>query len=415
MKEMNAEIIAVGTELLLGQIANTNAQWLSGKLADIGINVYYHSVVGDNLDRVQQVFETAQRRSDIVLVTGGLGPTEDDLTREAFAKMSGLRLIEDKDTVLKVKDFFAKQNAVMTNNNLKQAQVFETAQILPNPAGMAPGMILDFEGTIWTFLPGVPREMKVLASEQAFPFLASLNDKPAVIKSMVLRFSGIGESKLEDLLNDIIRTQSNPTIAPLAQEHGVILRLTAKAAAETEADALLEQTKQTILARTGSYFSGTGEKSLAEEVFELLKEKNWTAGAAESLTGGMFTDTLISIPGASVVCYGGIVSYDQSVKQHLLGVSAATLERFGTVSEQCATEMAEKAKELLGTDIGISFTGVAGPDESEGKPAGTVYIGLSSFGSTQVHLEHFTGDRQEVRSKSVQRGFELIRDLAKNK
>lgn len=408
MGEQKTEIIAVGTELLLGQIANTNAQWLSEQLAELGLNVYHHSVVGDNLSRVQDVFAVAQERSDLVFVTGGLGPTEDDMTREAFSAMSGLQLIEDEQTAQKLASFFSVQDKDMPVSNRKMALIFEGADVLPNAAGMAPGIMTAHAGTTWIFLPGVPREMKSLASSEVFPRLAGAVGSHAVIRSLVLRFIGIGESKLEEELKELVDSQTNPTIAPLVADDGVLIRLTAKAASVHEADLLIEKTRQEIVSRCGAYLYGTGNDTLASAVLQLLKDRGNTVAAAESLTGGMFTEELISVPGASAVCYGGIVSYDKSVKQDVLGVRAGTVAAYGTVSRECAAEMAERVRMLLKTDIGISFTGVAGPADTEGKPAGTVFLGISSAQGTEIHECHFRGDRQAVRRQSVVKGFELL-------
>jgi len=413
IKRENAEIIAVGTELLLGQITNTNAAWISENLADRGLNVYYHSVVGDNLQRVCDLFAQAQNRTDLVIVTGGLGPTDDDLTRDAFAAMSGLKLIEHKQSLDKLYDFFKAQKTPMTDNNKKQALVFETANVLANSEGTAPGMIVEFHGTTWVFLPGVPSEMKSLCNEHVFPYLEQTGGKSAIIKSLVLRFAGIGESKLEDELKDLIKKQTNPTIAPLVAKDGVTIRLTAKSETAEAADLLNETAKKAIMERVGEFCYGLNDESLASSVFSLLKEQNQTIAAAESLTGGMFSDELISIPGASAVCYGGIVSYDRSAKEKLLGISAELIDEYGTVSEQCAKAMAQSVRQLLGTDIGISFTGVAGPDETEGQPAGRVFIAISYKDAIQVEKFDFQGGRHSVRNKSVTKGLAMIHKLLK--
>ncbi|MFC3040010.1 competence/damage-inducible protein A [Virgibacillus xinjiangensis] len=408
-KPLKAEIIAVGTELLLGQIANTNAQWLSKQFAATGINVYQHAVVGDNLDRVTAVFAGAQKRSDIILVTGGLGPTEDDLTREAFQKISGLQMVEHASSMKKIETFFKERQMDMTPNNRKQARVFAGAKVLENKAGMAPGMIVEHAGRTWIFLPGVPREMKWLTEHAVLPYLQQVKGMKGVIKSAVLKFIGIGESLLEDKVSSLIQAQSNPTIAPLAQEEGVVIRLTAKADTMEEADELIEETKQQILAKVGKHFVGMDEDSIEEQVVSLLKEKHKQIAAAESLTGGMFTERLVSVEGASKVCAGGIVSYTEEVKKNVLGVSEKTIRENGTVSRECAMEMAERVRQKLGADIGISFTGVAGPEEVEGHPAGTVFIAIMPRDG-MVSVEKFTlhGTRNSIRKKAVLKGLQLI-------
>jgi len=409
MTNVKAEIIAVGTELLLGQIANTNAQWLSDQLASLGINVYQHGVVGDNLNRVQEAFEQAQKRSDIIIVTGGLGPTEDDLTREAFQLMTELELVEHKPSMDKIQSFFEKNNTVMTPNNRRQARVFKGSQVLFNRKGMAPGMIVSHESTTWVFLPGVPREMKGLFTEEVFPYLQKLTGNTEVIKSLVLKFLGIGESELEHRLSHLIQAQKNPTIAPLAQNTGVVIRLTAKEETEERAERLLEESKKQILHEVGDYFYGINDETIEENIISLLKEKKMKIASAESLTGGMFSNRLISVSGASNVCRGGIVCYDTNVKQDVLGVSKETIQNKGTVSEECALEMAEQVSSKLDADIGISFTGVAGPDEVEGKSVGTVYIALTtSNGEKKVEKFIFSGDRNAIRRRATLKGLEIV-------
>ncbi|WP_369801933.1 competence/damage-inducible protein A [Oceanobacillus sp. Castelsardo] len=409
MKNFKAEIIAVGTELLLGQIANTNAQWLSEQLASLGINVYQHGVVGDNLNRVHESFEQAQKRSDIIIVTGGLGPTEDDLTREAFQLMTKLELVEHKPSMDKIESFFEKNNKPMTPNNRRQARVFKGSQVLFNRKGMAPGMIINHDSTTWVFLPGVPREMKGLYTDEVFPYLQKLTGNNEVIKSLVLKFLGIGESELEHRLSRLIQTQKNPTIAPLAQNTGVVIRLTAKEETKERADQLLEESKKQILNEVGDHFYGINDETIEEKIISLLKEKNMKIASAESLTGGMFSHRLISVSGASSVCRGGIVCYDTNVKQDVLGVSEETIQNKGTVSEECALEMAEQVARKLDANIGLSFTGVAGPDEVEGKGVGTVYIALvTSNGDKKVEKFIFSGDRNAIRRRATLKGLEIV-------
>ncbi|MCJ0931136.1 competence/damage-inducible protein A [Virgibacillus halodenitrificans] len=414
-KQIKTEIIAVGTELLLGQIANTNAQWLSQQLAKYGLNVYYHGVVGDNLARVEETFRSAHERSDIIIVTGGLGPTDDDLTREGFQRISNLRIVEDQPAMEKIISYFKKQNTEMTPNNRKQARIFEGAHVLDNKMGMAPGMIVSFEKKTWIFLPGVPREMKYLAENEVFPYLQEMTGQSDIIKSTVLKFIGIGESRLEHELYDLIKNQSNPTIAPLAQNDGVVIRLTVKAKADEEADKLLDLTKQKILGKIGRYHYGTDEQTVEEELIRLLKQAGKKIAAAESLTGGKFTERLVSVEGASQVCRGGIICYDAKMKSDLLGVSNEVIRSFGTVSKECALEMAENAWKRTDSDFGIGFTGVAGPGQMENKPVGTVFITVSDREGKHVVQEYsFQGDRTAIRSKAVLKGFEILFNYIKS-
>lgn len=409
MKNVKAEFIAVGTELLLGQIANTNAQWLSQQLARYGINVYNHTVVGDNLYRVEDAFSKAQSRADIIIVTGGLGPTEDDLTREAFQQISDVEIMEHRPSMNKIEAFFEKQKSTMTPNNRRQARVFKGAEVLDNKVGMAPGMIVKHEQKTWIFLPGVPREMKELVKSDVIPYLQKLTGNEEIIKSTILKFTGIGESSLEHELSDIIQAQSNPTIAPLAQDDSVVIRLTAKDRSKEKVDELLKGTKQEILAKVGSYFYGVDDQTIESQIVALLKKKNKQIAVAESLTGGMLTDKLISVEGASSVCRGGIISYDTTVKQDLLGVSKDLIQNKGTISEECALVMAENVREKLNASIGISCTGVAGPDEVEGKPVGMVYIAIcDDTGEKLVEKFNFQGNRNSIRRRTALKSLEIL-------
>ncbi|GIO22034.1 competence/damage-inducible protein A [Oceanobacillus sp. J11TS1] len=408
-KTYQAEIVAVGTELLLGQIANTNAQWLSERLATYGINIYNHTVVGDNLERVEQAFRLAGSRSDIVIVTGGLGPTEDDLTREGFEQLTGLEILEHKVTMEKIENYFKARNRTMTPNNRKQARVFKGARVLENNAGMAPGMYVDYQDTHWFFLPGVPREMKQISSEELFPFLEKLTGKQQVIQSTILKFIGIGESDLEHALKDMIHKQTNPTIAPLAQDQGVIIRVTARASSKEDAQKLVADKKQEILGRIGEYCFGEDDQTIESKVMELLAEKEKTIGAAESLTGGLFSSKLVATAGASKVFAGSLITYQTSVKESLLDLSPEWIAQYGVVSRECAEEMAKQAALKLNTSMAISFTGVAGPDTQEGKPVGQVYIAIIDKGqivtSSSILL---SGTRNIIREKAALKGFELL-------
>ncbi|HEX6593571.1 MAG TPA: competence/damage-inducible protein A [Bacillota bacterium] len=408
MKRANAEIIAVGTELLLGQIPNTNAQWISQQLALHGINMFYHSVVGDNLNRVERAFRLAEERSDIIFVTGGLGPTEDDLTREAFQSLSNIEMIEHEPSIKKINNYFAKQQTEMTPNNRKQARVFKGAKVIVNRFGMAPGMIVSANKKIWIFLPGVPREMKQMFTDEVIPYLKEFVSNDDLIKSKIMRFIGIGEAKLEHELREIIEAQHNPTIAPLAQHDGMTIRLTAKGSSEQHVDQMLQETEQQILEKVGSYCYGINNQTMEQTIVDLLRREDIKIASAESLTGGKFMDKLISVPGSSQACRGAIVCYDPQVKMDVLRVSPETIRSKGTVSVECASEMAENVCSLLDANIGISFTGVAGPDAIEGKPVGTVYLGIYADGYKQVEKFTFHGDRETIRERTVLKGFERL-------
>jgi nicotinamide-nucleotide amidase len=409
---MNAEIIAVGSELLLGQIVNTNARFLSLHLAGMGINVYYHTVVGDNPDRLKMAIEIAEKRSDIIIFTGGLGPTKDDLTKETIARHIGKELVMDEEALSSIMQYFIKTKRIMTENNRKQAVVLKDSIVLPNDHGMAPGMLVRSNDHIYMLLPGPPKEMEPMFLHYGQSALTSLYDTDTKIVSRVLRFFGIGESALETEIEDLIDAQSNPTIAPLAADGEVTLRLTASHSNLETAQTMIDKTEKEIRARVGQYLYGYDNSSLMKELVALLFEKKLTIAVAESLTGGLFQQELTAIPGTSALLTGGVVCYTNFVKQKVLNVKADTIEKYGAVSEQCASELAENVAALLGTDIGISFTGVAGPDELEGKQAGTVYVGISIGKKTFVEKLLLGGTRDAVRTRSVKYGcFYLMKLL----
>ncbi|MFC4617413.1 competence/damage-inducible protein A [Camelliibacillus cellulosilyticus] len=404
---MNAEIIAVGSELLLGQIANTNAQYISEQLATLGMNVFYHTVVGDNPERLKKVLEIADSRSELIILTGGLGPTKDDLTKDVVAGHVARKLVIDSEAMAAIEAFFRSAARPMTENNRRQALVIEGSRVLPNEVGMAPGMVVTIDKHVYILMPGPPHEMKPMFANHVKPFLNTLNEEPII--SRVLRFFGIGESKLETEIIDLIDNQTNPTIAPLAKEGEVTLRLTAKHADRLQAEHLLDELEARIQARVGAFFYGYGETSLAAVVFDLLNQKGLTVAAAESLTGGLFSQQLTDVPGASAVFNGGVVCYTNAVKRDILGVSEEILEAEGAVSESCAVQLAEGVRARCGADIGISFTGVAGPDKSEGKEVGTVYIGLAAGGKTHVFSKQINGNRADIRQRTILHGFDVIR------
>ncbi|MFD2638340.1 competence/damage-inducible protein A [Piscibacillus salipiscarius] len=413
IEDTKCEIITVGTELLLGQIVDTNSAWLSEVLANSGINVYYKQTVGDNFDRLYSAFSEAQNRSNIVFVTGGLGPTDDDLTREVAAKLFGTELETDQSTINKIKHYFELKNQTMTENNQKQALCFKGGTVFNNEVGMAPGLFYEFNNTWWIFLPGVPREMKWLVSEQVVPFLDKHGVLTTKLYSKVLSFQGIGESILETELQDLIRNQSNPTIAPLAGNGYVTLRLTAKATSEIESDELMAPVEQQIMDRVGGYFTGYGHIPLEVQLMNICKDKKLTISSCESLTGGLFASTLVQHDGASSILNGSIVSYTNEVKEHVVGVSSSILDNQGAVSKACAKDMAEKTREKLNTEIAISFTGIAGDDPVDGHEPGTVFIAVSSEDHTKVHERHLSGGRNIVREQAVLEGFKLLINFIK--
>ncbi|RSD27955.1 competence/damage-inducible protein A [Mesobacillus subterraneus] len=406
---MNAEIIAVGSELLLGQIVNTNARFLSRQLADLGINVFYHTVVGDNPDRLRHAMETAQKRAELIIFTGGLGPTKDDLTKDTIASQLGKQLVLDEEAMDSIEQYFERTNRVMTENNRKQALVIEGSVILKNDHGMAPGMFINTENHKYMLLPGPPSEMEPMFIKYGQEAIVGMYGNQAKIESRVLRFFGIGEAALEAKIEDLIDQQSNPTIAPLAGDSEVTLRLTARDDSTGKAEALIDQVETEIRSRVGEYLYGYGETSLMAELSRNLKDKGMTISAAESLTGGLFQQELTALPGASSIFRGGLVCYSNEAKMELVKVRPETIERFGAVSSQCAEELAVNTAALTNSDIGISFTGVAGPDSLEGHAAGTVFIGLHIKGKpVQSQKLNLGGSRNAIRNRTVKFGCQFI-------
>lgn len=412
---MNAEIIAVGSELLLGQIVNTNAQFLSKQLAQMGVNVFYHTVVGDNPSRLKEAIEIAEKRSNLILFTGGLGPTKDDLTKETIAKHLGVKLIHDNDVLHSIELYFQRTNRTMGENNRKQALVLEGSNVLQNDHGQAPGMVFSKNGCTYMLLPGPPKEMEPMFLDYGIEAIEGLLQTNEQIISRVLRFFGIGESDLENEIEDLIDGQQNPTIAPLAAQGEVTLRLTAKHSDRQTANSLIDKTEKEILSRVGQYFYGYDSTSLMGELFKKLNEKQLTLSCAESLTGGLFQEEITLISGASNIFKGGVVCYATEVKHHILKVKKETIDTVGVVSNSCAKELAENVRGIFQTDVGISFTGVAGPTEQEGKPVGTVYVGVSITGQpTHVEKLQLAGTREGIRIRAVKHGCYLLLNLLKD-
>lgn len=406
---MNAEIIAVGSELLLGQIVNTNAKFISKCLAEIGVNVFHHTVVGDNADRLKKSIEIAENRADLIIFTGGLGPTKDDLTKETIALHIGTKLVTDEEAMKSIEDYFLKTKRMMTENNKKQALVLDGAKVLPNENGMAPGMLLKHKNHSYMLLPGPPHEMEPMFLQYGREAILETMDEVQKIESRVLRFFGIGEAQLETEIEHILDRQTNPTIAPLATEGEVILRITAKHQSSTEAIRLIDETEKEILSQVGSYFYGYNDTSLIQVLSKQLAEKNLTIACAESLTAGLFQSQLASISGASSILKGGVVCYTNETKMKLVNVKKETLDQFGAVSKECASELAENIRLLLDSDIGISFTGVAGPAPLEDKPAGTVWIGIARKNQeTKTYLLELASSRNGNRLRTVKYGCHYL-------
>jgi nicotinamide-nucleotide amidase len=408
---MNAEIIAVGSEILLGQIVNTNAQFVAKRLADLGINVFHQSVVGDNPERLTDAIKLADGRSDLVILLGGLGPTVDDLTKQTTAKYLGRELVIEQAALAKIERSFAETQRKMTENNRLQALYIAGSIPLPNETGFAVGdFYQNSNGSDFLLLPGPPSELRPMFVHQAQPLLEK-NYFSQQLASRVMRFFGIGESLLAAKLADLIDQQTNPTLATYAKENEVTLRLTASADSQIHAREKLDKLEKTIQQRVGEFCYGYGDdNSLPQVVVKLLRKRQLTITAAESLTAGKFQATLADIPGVSEVFPGGFVTYANQVKSQLLKIPAESIQKNGVVSSATAAAMAEQARKILHTNIGISFTGVAGPDELEGQPAGTVWIGLAlKDQETQTKLFHFSKTRPYIRERTVLTGLDWIR------
>ncbi|RDY29485.1 competence/damage-inducible protein A [Romboutsia weinsteinii] len=404
---MKAEILSVGTEILLGDIVNTNSQYLAQELASLGIDVYYQGTVGDNENRLLGCFEESLKRSDIVIATGGLGPTNDDITKEVAAKFFNQKLELHEPSWDKIQKYFERLGRVATANNKKQAYFPKEAIILENNNGTAPGAIFNKDNKIIIVLPGPPREMKLMFDKSVKPYLLSLTDD--ILLSKTIRTFGIGESTLESEVIDIINKQTNPTVAPYAKEMEAILRITAKAKTEEEAELLIDPVLNEIKSRVGDFIYGEGETTLEEVVAKLLVEKKLTIAVAESCTGGMVSSSLINYPGISQVFMEGCVTYSNEAKMKRLGVKKDTLETYGAVSEETAREMAEGVSKMLNTNIGLSTTGIAGPEGgTDEKPVGLVYVGIYINGKTMVKKYNLSGDRARVRLATTKN---LLNDL----
>ena len=402
------ELIAVGTELLLGNIANTDAQMLSQELSALGLNVFYHTVVGDNPERLRQAVETAKGRADILITTGGLGPTCDDLTKTVLAEAFGKKLVLHEPSLQRIKDYYDRLGRVMPENNVQQAYLPEGCTVFDNDWGTAPACAFEADGKHVILLPGPPRECSALFRHRARPYLMALSE--GAILSHTLKIFGLGESNVELMLRDRMNAMTNPTLAPYAKEGEVELRVTAKAPTEAEAEAMLVPEVAAIRELLGDRVYGVDVKNLESVVLDLLKEKGKTLGTAESCTGGLIAKRLTDIPGASAVFHGGIVSYVNQVKTGVLNVPQDLLENYGAVSEPVARAMAEGARRTLGTDLAVAVTGVAGPDpDDRGNEVGLVYVAFTDGTDTRVQALHLGTSRARVRTMAANHALDLVR------
>lgn len=410
---MKVEIIAVGTEVLMGDIVNTNAQYIARMLSMLGLGTYYHSAVGDNAQRLKEMFRVGFERADIIIATGGLGPTKDDLTKEVAGEFFNREMVLDPESLEIIQGYFERLGRPLPPNNKKQAYFPAGSIIIPNANGTAPGCIIEENNKVLIMLPGPPAELKPMFQDAIAPYLAKYSN--GVLVSTIIRMFGIGESAMEKEIEDIIQNQSNPTIAPYAQKGGLILRLTAWGKTEEEALGYMKPVKAQLYQRLGQYIYGEGEKGLATLVCEGLIEQDLKISVAESCTGGLLASTFIDYPGISQVLSEGHITYSNAAKMKYLGVAEKTLEEHGAVSFETAEEMAEGVQELAGSDIGIATTGIAGPDGgSKEKPVGLVYIGIAFKSKTYSYQLQLTGNREKVRHMTTMWAFYYLLLLLKD-
>ena len=405
---MICEIISVGTELLLGDIVNSNAQYLSQKLSLLGFDVYHHSVVGDNLNRLIDQINVSKSRSDIIITTGGLGPTDDDITKEGISNALGVEMKLHEESLKRIKGYFDRIRKDMPQINIRQAYILPKSIVVDNDNGTAPGLIYEHEKNTFILLPGPPKEMMPMFDDKIFPYLKKKSN--SVIKSKTLRVVGIGESSLQDMLYDLIKIQTNPTIALYAKEGEVHIRITAKSEDENYAVSIINETINKIKDILGNSIYGYDEQTLEFIINEMLQHNNRTIAIAESCTGGLVSSRLTDIPNASRSYINGVVCYSNESKINMLGVKKETLINYGAVSKETAAEMAAGIKEISKTDIGLSITGIAGPDGgTEEKPVGLCYIGLALDNRIYTYKFLFSGNRLKIKWRASTIALDIIR------
>jgi competence/damage-inducible protein CinA-like protein len=406
---MRAEIIGVGTEILLGQICNNNAQWISQELAEIGVDVLYHQAVGDNLERIADAFRLALSRADVLIVTGGLGPTQDDITRQGLSAALGVRLVRHPEIEDFLRQKFARLDREMPEINLIQADVPEGARYILPDRGTAPGLIVETPERKRVYVvPGVPAEMKEMTSGTILPQLAGLAG-PAALVSRTIRATGIPESRVAELLDDLFLASTNPSVAYLASSGEVKVRLTAKGPSRAEAESLLQPLAGEVATRLGRHVFSTLDEDLEHVVGRLLVAKKMTVACAESLTGGSVAVRLSTAAGSSEYFKGSAVTYTADAKRKVLGVRLETIQGPGVVSEECAIEMARGARTIFDADVAVALTGVAGPERHDGKPPGTVCLAVSAEDREESRSFRAPGDRDQVRRWAEQAGLDMLR------
>ena len=406
----SAEIVTIGTEMLLGDLVDTNTAWISQRLAELGVAIYRHTTVGDNLERIVEALREASSRSTLVITTGGLGPTSDDLTNACLSTLTGREMVEYPEAREHVNEMFKRFGRKPTENNYKQALFPQGTELIPNPVGTAMGALVEWEGTLFATLPGVPAEMKSMFGETLEPLIRVRSDGSIVSKT--LHFAGIGESALAEKVQDFLDAE-DPTVAPLAGQGRVRLRITTRANTEAEAQEKIRPVEREVIARLDDYFFGEDDETLEGAVARLLQERGATLALAESCTGGLLAKRLTDMPGSSAYFTEGLVTYSNEAKERLLGVPHALLLEHGAVSEPVARAMAEGARRISGADYGLSVTGIAGPDGgTEEKPVGLVFVGISDAEGTFAEKLDFTAwarSRDSIRERSTNRAFDLLR------
>lgn len=407
---MIVEIVTTGTELLLGQIVNTNSAYLAENLNKLGFDVLYQTTVGDNRQRMTEVLKVAVKRADIVITSGGLGPTQGDITKFVSAEIFGLGTYLDETSLQHIKDLAEFRGFPMTENNVRQAMIPDGAIVFANACGTAPGVAIEHDGHVIINLPGPPSECKDMFARSVAPYLTKKYGVGSIIVSRVLNTFGIGESLLEEKIMDLIKSQNNPTLALLVRPNGVIIRITAKAADKEAAEALLTEMETELRHRVGEYIYAVDERDMEDVVGSMLAAKGLSIACAESCTGGLVTSRLTDVPGSSLYVQGSVVSYTNEVKMRELDVSAETLRDFGAVSEQTARQMAEGIKNKFAVDIGLAITGIAGPDGgSAEKPVGLVYIAVTGKKGTEVYKHQFSGMRKYIKYRTSQTALDIVR------
>ena len=402
---MRAEILSIGTEILLGHITDTNAPYLAQFLTELGMDLYHISQVGDNQARVTEQLRTAWDRAEVIITTGGLGPTEDDVTREAVSALVGETPTVDEAYLAELRKFFITRTGSFPESNVKQAWVIPSATILPNPIGTAPGWYVERDGHVIISMPGVPREMKKMWEEQVMPRLRPLAG--GTLFTRILRVTGMGESTVEERLGDLIHA-TNPTVATYAKFDAVDVRVSAKAATTAEAEALVAPVEAQIRQILGNRIFGTGTQPLASVVGDLLRATGWQLATMESCTGGLLASYLTDFAGSSNFMRGGIVTYATDLKAQM-GVPQATIDQFGVISDETALAMAQAARDQLHADVGVGVTGVAGPDSQEGKPVGEVHIALASPRGNAVRTLQWRGERTDIKHRAALAALDLLR------